>query len=226
MFWAVWEYTPPDASQSSFSETQLAQSKPKSYFEYALDSNDRILSQMLLDAVLEVVGDSGGKFTPVMQMTQVTAFIQKALLEQRMVDKVETFLRDLPLIKIEEGWDRPPVFARFDGDVASTAWNSRDVVASADSWTYEQIDERKEENAEGRERGYKYVSALPGILDIDFIQPFVLADASPGYVVLASSVFKQCLQVSVSVGLIVSLLLCAQTGGQRELAGSHRGARA
>ncbi len=43
----------------------------KSYFTHALDSNDRILSQMLLDSVTDVVGEDGGKKTPVMQMTQV-----------------------------------------------------------------------------------------------------------------------------------------------------------
>lgn len=146
-----------------------------------------MLSQMLLDAVNDSVREQP-ESVPVVHMEQVTSCVVKAIREAKVMEKIEVFLKDLPLIAVKD--DDRGVYDRFDGDAIPGTWRTRDIPTSAFTWTSKQVEAADEQEAEDsvenlgppREKGYQYVSALPGIAELSNFEVFISANASPGLV--------------------------------------------
>lgn len=68
-------------------------------------------------------------------MQNVGQFIVKAITEDKLQDKIELFLAELPLIPVPE--DEMSVFrARFkSGNTLTRQWRTRDVHSSSFAWT-------------------------------------------------------------------------------------------
>lgn len=168
-------------------------------FLQALAINDRLLVQLLLDGVKAIVEEGKGVNCPVAQMESVTIFIMHCLKQSRMMDLVEQFLKELPLIKVDESDVRKHVRSHFrHGRVISTGWGSRDAEALTGPWGLKDNTEEAEQKmrkyaklstesehswvsaSHNVERGYQYVVAIPRLCDQDFVELMTAYQASPG----------------------------------------------
>lgn len=157
--------------------------------------------QLLLDGVRTIVERDKGAQCPVNQMSHVTEFIMQCLKQRRMLDIVERFLKELPLIKVDETDERKHVRSHFRrGRVISTGWTSRDAEAITGPWGHKPPDHTPQQDVshdlaisadeepqvpvvsskKNFERGYQYVVAIPGLCDQEFLELILSYQASPG----------------------------------------------
>lgn len=120
----------------------------------------------------------------------MTNFVVKSIRESKVQDKVELFLKELPLIAVPDD-SSGGIYARFDGDAIPSTFRTRDVAVSAFTWTTMQVDEAEElelppekqdKLGAPREKGYMYVSSLPGMSNLANMEAFSSRGASPGLV--------------------------------------------